>query len=177
MTSRMQKMVHDSLALTSANNVRQVRLYSLMRNVAVSQCEHLAVHERHRFVVTHQHATLTPGPIHVPGAPPRATGVAPEPLGLGRYDKVALRRVIDLSFLHELRQRVINELPAGPLHGRERVPQGRSQGVQGRRLPLGGQLQDGPAQGLRQRRELALGDRSYQTVLYIACEEIREPQG
>lgn len=82
------------------------------------------MHECHRLVVAHQHATLTSGPVHVPGTPPRATGVASKPLGLGRYDEVTLRRVIDLSFLHELGERVVNELSARPLHGREGIPQG-----------------------------------------------------
>lgn len=95
-----------------------------MRNIAVSQSEHLAVYECHRLVVAHQHATLTSGPVHVPGTPPGATGVASKPLGLGSYDEVALRCVIDLSFLHELGERVVNELSTGSLHGREGVPQG-----------------------------------------------------
>lgn len=123
MTSGSENNQRES-HLTSANNVRQVCLYGLMRNIAVLQSEHLAVYERHRLVVAHQHATLTSGPVHVPGTPPRATGVASKPLGLGRYDEVALRRVIDLSLLHELSQRVVNELSTGPLHGWEGVPQG-----------------------------------------------------
>lgn len=169
MTSGSENNQRES-SLTSANNVRQVCLYGLMRNIAVSQSKHLAVYECHRLIVAHQHATLTSGPVHVPGTPPRATGVASKPLGLGRYDEVALRRVIDLSFLHELGQRVVNELSAGPLHGWEGVSQGWSEGVQGRRLPLGSQFQNGPTQSLRQWRELTLRNWSYQTVLYITCE-------
>lgn len=95
-----------------------------MRNIAISQSKHLAVYKCHRLVVAHEHATLTSGPVHVPGTSPGATGVTSKPLGLGRYDEVALRRVIDLSFLHELGERVVNELSAGPLHGREGIPQG-----------------------------------------------------
>lgn len=141
-----------------------------MRNIAVLQSEHFTVYECHCLIVAHQHATLTSGPVHVPGTPPRATGVASKPLSLGRYDEVALRRVIDLSFLHELGQRVVNKLSAGPLHSREGVSQGWSEGVQSRRLPLGSQLQNGPTQSLWQRRELTLRNWSYQTILYITCK-------
>lgn len=140
-----------------------------MCDITVAQREHLAMHECHRLVVAHQHATLTPGSVHVPGTSPGATGIAPEPFRLGRHDEVALGRVVDLAFLHQLRQRVVDELAAGSLHRWEGVSQGRPQGVEGCRLPLRSQLEDGPAQSLRQWRELSLRDRSHQTVLYVTC--------
>lgn len=100
-----------------------------MRDIAVPQGEHFSMHERHSFVVGHQHATLTSGAAHLPGASPGVAGIAPEPPRLGRHDEVALRRVINLPLLHQLRQRVVDKLATRSLHGWEGVPQGASQSV------------------------------------------------
>lgn len=120
-----------------------------MRDIAVPQGQHLAVHESHGLVVGHQHAALTPGSAHLPGASPGVARVAPQPPGLRRNDEIALRRMINLSLLHQLREGVVNELAVRSLHRWESVPERGSQRVQGCRLPLGRQLEDGPTKGFR----------------------------
>lgn len=108
---------------TSANNIGEIGLDGLMGDVAVPEGEHLPVDECHCLVVAHEHASLTPAAGHLPGVPPRATGIPSQPPGLGRDDEVSLGGVIDLSFLHELREGVVNELPARSLHRGKGVPQ------------------------------------------------------
>lgn len=132
-TSREQNLV---VGITTTNDVRQVRLHSLMRHIAVPQGQHFAMHERHGLVVGHQHAPLTSGSAHLSGTSPGVTGIAPEPPGLGCDDEVTLGRMIYLSFLHQLREGVVDQFAARSLHGWERVPESGSERVQSRRLPL-----------------------------------------
>jgi hypothetical protein len=162
---------HDEAArLTSADDVGEIGLDGLVRDVAIPEGEHLPVDEGHGLVVAHEHSGLAATVAHLPGAATRPSRVPPQPPRLRGDDEVALGRVVDLPVLHELRQGVVDELAARALHRREGVFEGRAQRVQGGRLPLRGQLEDGPAEGLRQGRELALGDRRDQAVLDVPCK-------
>lgn len=86
--------------------------------------------------------------------------------------KVLIRVAITITHLavsHELGQGVVDEVLGGSLHLGEGDVECGADGVQDGDLTRGGEVEYHPAQGLGQRRELALRDGLDQAVLYIAC--------
>lgn len=90
---------------------------------------------------------------------------------LWREDEVTLRRLVDLLLLHQLRQRVVDDLCGRRGHVGESHAQLAAHVLDGRRLALGGQVHDDIAQRLGQRGELPLDRRRHNAIVNVTCKQ------
>lgn len=96
---------------------------------------------------------------------------------LWRKDEVTLCGLVDLLLLHQLRQRIVDDLCSGRGHVRKSNAKFAAHMLNGRRLTLGGQIHDDIAQRLGQWGELPLNRRRHDAIVNVTCKSQTKEMG